>query len=496
MRLLSDPTKRADMEPNLAQRSVRSVQWTLFGSVIGVGLSFIQVVILSRLLPVEVFGIYAIATSVILLIMSNANFGMGSALIHRAPETEDIQQAIAIHFTLKLIITLALSALILAGIFIFTDHANTDLRLALVVITLAETVTHLTQTPQVILSRQVRYRRLAIIDMANKALTAVISVGMALGGATLWALLISNIITALVSVIGLYVWKPIWLPTFAWDRKTVRYLLTYGSRTTAASWLMKALDNVDDLWTGVFLGAQAVGFYARAYRFARYPAYLVASPISVVASGTYAELKGERETLSIAFLQTNALVVRTGFLLAGVIAIIAPAFITLVLGEKWLPMLDAFRLMLIYALFEPMKSTISMLYLGVGRPDLLVRFRLVQLIVLIGGLFVLGLPLGIAGVALAVDLMLIVGIVLMLWNARQFVDYSHRRLLLGPLSALGFALLAAITLDAGLLAETSLLWRNVITAAVFVLIYIIGLLLWDRQQIRDLWFITTKHLRT
>ena len=484
------------MEPNLAQRSVRSVKWTVFGSVIGVGLSFIQVVILSRLLPVEAFGIYAVATSIILLILSNANFGLGSALINRAPETENIQQAIAIHFTLKLIITLALSALILAGIFIFTDLANTDLRLALVVITLAETVTHLTQTPQVILSRQVQYRRLAIIDMANKALTAVISISMALGGATLWALLISNIITALVSVIGLYVWKPIWPPTLAWDRKTVRYFLTYGSRSTAANWLMKALDNVDDLWAGVFLGAQAVGFYARAYRFARYPAYLLASPISDVASGTYAELKGERETLSLAFLQTNALVVRTGFLLAGVIALIAPAFITLVLGEKWLPMLDAFRLMLIYALFEPMKSTISMLYLGVGRPDLLVRFRFVQLLILIGGLFIFGLPLGIAGVALAVDLMLVIGIVLMLRKARDYVDCSYRQLLFGPGVALCLALLAAIGLDAGLLAETPLLWRNIVNAAVFVVVYIIGLLLWDRQQIRDLWSITIKHLRT
>jgi O-antigen/teichoic acid export membrane protein len=198
---------------------------------------------------------------------------------------------------------------------------------------------------------------------------------------------------------------------------------------------------VDDVWTGNRLGNVALGYYSRAYTFATYPSRIVATPIYTVAGGTYAELKEDRQRLSKAFFRVNAFILRTGFLAAGLLALIAPEFIRLALGASWLPMLEAFRLMLVFTLFDPLKMTIADLFIAVGQPEKVVRTRAIQLVILLVGLYTMGPLWGLTGVALAVDLMLVIGIVMLLWQARAYVDFSLVRLMGVPLLAVGLGLL-------------------------------------------------------
>ncbi|MBZ0300381.1 MAG: oligosaccharide flippase family protein, partial [Anaerolineae bacterium] len=352
------------MSDNLAQRSVRSVTWNILESGITTALNLAQFVILARLLPVETFGIYASANATVTLVFSVAYFGLGGAFLYRTPETEDIERASATMFTLKLILTILFGILLLSGILIFADPQQSELRIALLVVTATTALNHQAHTAQSILVRRVQHGRLAILSTVEEVLATSASIGLALSGVTLWALLIRNIITPVVNLVGLYVWRPVWRPRLSWDPAGMRYFLSFGFRTMVTQWLYTALDNLDDIWTGAFLGSESLGFYSRAYRLARMPSVLITGPVSNVAGGTYAELKDQRKTLSSAFILTNLAMVRSGFFLAGVIALIAPEVVALLLGEKWLPMVGAFQLMLIYALFEPMKRTISNLYLS------------------------------------------------------------------------------------------------------------------------------------
>jgi hypothetical protein len=64
--------------------------------------------------------------------------------------------------------------------------------------------------------------------------------------------------------------------------------------------------------------------------------------------------------------------------------------------------------MLVHTLLEPIKITIASILVAVGKPEQVTLARGIQLIVLIMGLFAADLSFDILGVALAVDLMLIV----------------------------------------------------------------------------------------
>jgi O-antigen/teichoic acid export membrane protein len=425
---------------SLAERSVTAVGWNAVSNSVRIVVLFGRSVILARLLPVDTFGVYAGANAVVALTAIVATFGMGPAFLHRCAETEDEEHTAAVLFTLQLGFTLAWTGLMVLGALLFTVA---DTRLALLLLTVTTATRQVAETPRLILVRRVVHRRLALIQLLNALVTTIVAVALAWEGITLWALLATDVVATVVTLGMLYAWRPVWRPRLAWDRQVGRYLLSFGSRSFAAIVLQRALDHIDDLWTRLFLGTNAMGLYSRAYAFATYPRTILALPVNAVAGGTYAELKGERRRLSQAFFRVNALLVRSGFLLAGLLALVAPEFIRLLLSEKWLPMLDAFRLMLVYTMLDPIKATVASVITASGAPEKVVRARFIQVLILLAGLVTLGPRFGIVGVAVAVDVMLVVGILLLLREARRFVDFSWFRLFAVPALALSMGLLAA-----------------------------------------------------
>jgi O-antigen/teichoic acid export membrane protein len=389
----------------------------------------IRSIVLARLLSPNDYGVYVFISSIILLTSAIPNFGMSAAFVHRVKESEG-EEALRVYFTLTFIFNVSW-AIVMAGLAPFI--VEKQFLLVFLVILATQVIDNLARVGQVRLVKKVVFRRIALIDILVVIGTSISAVFLAWKGFQIWSLVATDIIAALIVVVGYYLIRPIWRPKFGWSSQSVKYFLDFGKRTFLAGFLGQALDRVDDLWTGFFLGDAALGFYSRAYTFATYPRKILAMPLNTVAGSTYAELKDHPKKLSQAFFRVNAFLIRSGFFLAGLLALVAPEFIHLVIGEKWLPMLPAFRLMLIYTLLDPIKGTIANLFISVGHPEKVVRIRVVQLMILILALFLLGPRWGISGVALAVNIMLVAGIVILLFQARAIVQFSIRKLFVVPI---------------------------------------------------------------
>ena len=454
---------------SLKRRAIDSLTWNTTANLLTLPISFLQSVLLARLLSVETFGIFGGVAALTELVYAFFDFGLGAAAMHRAPETSDEDRTMAIFFTLRLLF-LSLGAFLLCSLAMiyFTETR----RQVLIVSALSGWSLRVAMSGNVLLIRRVKHRRLAMIEIIQAGVVFLLAVGIAALTGSIWALLVAPIVQTVLFSVLLYLWKPVWKPHFAWDREIVRYFMNFGYRTTIGVTLASALDHVDDLWTNLYLGDTAMGYYSRAYRFAIYPRLLVGKPVNTVSLGMYSELKYDRARRSRAFFQVNSLLVRSGFLLAGWLALIAPQFVRLFLGERWLPMVTTFQLMLIYTLFDPIKLTIANMIIAVGEPEKVSLVRLVQLLVLAAGLFLLGPRYGIIGVALAVDLMLVVGIGLLLHRARNHVDISLFRLFAAPSSALVLAIGAGVIIERLFLSGSGDWTILMILSLVFITIYI------------------------
>jgi len=464
----------------LYQRSARSILWSVFGSQITALILFVRSVALARLLPVEVFGVYSLAGAIVYLSILLPAFGLGDAFLHRSPESEAEEPAAAVHFTLKLIFLMIWGVVL---VLLAITFASGSLRSALINLTIAIGGFELTHTARLIFIRRVDHRRLAVFQVLNAIFTTFLAISMAVSGADLWALLITDYVTLCLAWLVFFGWKPIWKPRLDLNPQKVRYFLNFGSRVLLTNILQSMLDKLDDLWTGIFLGNTQLGFYSRAYTFATYPRRLFANPIDEVSRGTFTELSQDRQRLKTVFQQTASLLVRSGFLLGGWLFLVAPEFISILLGEKWLPMLAAFRLMLIYTLLDPLKGSLAYLFIACGQPEKVTRVRLAQLAVLTGGLFGLGGAWGITGVALAVDLMLLTGISIYFLLARSLIMISLKELFMAPAVSLTLATLAGGFL-ATLLPATTLIWVEfILKSLTFGFIYGMGLFILERKNL-------------
>lgn len=425
---------------SLVQRSLRSITWISFFGILSYPVGIVQSILLARLLPVETFGVFVGISSVVNISYILFDFGLTNAFIHRSPETQNEDQAAATLFSLRLCLDSAWAVILLAfGSWIYTG----DSRLVLVVLVTTAYLNRITVTPRAILTRQVQHRRLALIDLAVSISTALISVLVAAVTHSIWALLTSSILTFLVTITGFYFINPVWRPRLIWQAASVRYFFAFGGKTLVNNILDTLMENIDNLWTRHYLGDEQLGYYSRAYKFAIYPRLVLALPINAVLVGTFAELKSERARLSKAFFRISVVLTRAGFLLAGGLAIVAPEFISLFLGEKWLPILEPFRILLVFALVDPLRMTVSSLFIAAGQPQKMSYIRLSQLLAFVLGLFTLGTRYGVLGVALSLDIVALLGLALSLVMVRSFVDFSLPRLTLPPLAALGAGLVLA-----------------------------------------------------
>lgn len=469
----------------LLGRTITSVSWSAAANVARLLVSLVRYVVLARLLPLEVFGVYALAVAIVKLSGSLTRFGLGGAFLHRAPETRDEATAAAVYATLRLALLSVWGVVMVAGALAVPG----DLRIALWVLVGAEIGFELASTPRLVLARRVEHSRIALYEALRAFAEAGVSIALALSGATLGALLAANVTGAALGLVVFYAWRPPWRPRLAWSAPVVRYYWRFGRTNFAAGVLVTLLDRLDDLFVGVFLGSQPLGLYSRAYRLAGYTREAVAHPVNMVIGGTYAELKGQRRRLSLALHGSVAALARVSFPCAGLLFVLADDLIPWALGPQWTPMVGVVRWLAVFAMLDPLRGALASLFVAVGQPRLLIRARLVQLATLVGGLALLGRQ-GITGVAAAVDAMLVVGIGCLLVLARPYVDLSPWRLAGPPVLALVAALLAASVLPPWLaVASGSPAWAGATLEGLTLgLVYLTVLFALEHREWTGIWW--------
>ena len=85
-----------------ARRTLEAMRSKALADLLRLGVTFVRYVALARLLPVELFGAYALAVSIVHVTKALPEFGLTAAFLHRAPETEEEEPAASVVFTLRL----------------------------------------------------------------------------------------------------------------------------------------------------------------------------------------------------------------------------------------------------------------------------------------------------------------------------------------------------------------------------------------------------------
>lgn len=317
----------------------------LLGSLTAALVQLASVLILSRLLPPDDFGLIAMVAVFVLLGNLLRDFGLPLAALQEVNLSH--QQASNLFWMNALLafgsgLGLALAAPLLSGLFDEPRLMHVAPAMGLVTF-----VTGLGAQLQVQLARRLRYTALAWSEVASQVTGLAIGASLALAGAGYWAL-VGQYLASACSLVGLRWAAARFVPARFRRGFGSQRLFKSGAEYGVAHLLTFAQNNVDTFVIGVRLGAGPLGLYNRAFQLITMPAVRLTAPLTqVVVPILNARSAGRGWVGPLLRLQVS---VGGGMiLLFSVAAGVADVLIPLALGDGWEGSVRVFKILAIGA---------------------------------------------------------------------------------------------------------------------------------------------------
>ena len=385
-------------------------------SLIGQGTNFVlrigSMMALARLLTPRDFGLVGMATAITGFLVLFQDMGLSTAAV-QAPSLSREQSSMLFWINIAvgglLFLLCAATAPLLAAFFKEPRVESLTIVIACGFLFNGAAAQH-----RAMLSRNMRITLLATNDLCATFLSVALGISLAAFGAGYWALAAMALCPSLINLITVWTFGP-WLPSLPRRGTGVGAMLRYGGILMADNILMYVAYNADKVLLGRFWGAQALGFYGRAYQLINIPTANLNSAVSAVAFPALSRLQNQPERFRGYFLKCYVLFLTLTMPITVACGLFGADIIQVFLGHKWMDSVPVFRLLaptiIAFALINPT----GLLLNALGRvvQSLWIGFLIVPVVIL--G-YALGVPYGPVGVATgfsAAMLVLIVPVILL-----------------------------------------------------------------------------------
>jgi PST family polysaccharide transporter len=357
----------------------------------------IATVVLARLLTPADFGLIALVTTFSLLLLNVGLNGFTEAVVQRPQMDHALaSNAFWINVTLGALLATALAALgpVLAWFYGEPRVSAVTMALAPTILFTCLSVQHLA-----LLKRAMCFSRVSANDIVARAVSVVVSIGLALAGWGYWALVAGAVALSLSTAVGAWVLCR-WVPGPPRRVPGTGAIVRFATHTYACFLMGYGSGNLDKFLVGWLFGATPLGLYRKAYDLSVMPANQLSGPLTAVAVSTLSRAGGDERRQRRHLLEALSTVAFVGMGLGMGLTLAGRDLIRILLGPGWA---EAGRL---FTLLGPgigmllLYDTHGWIHLSLGRPDRWVRWGVVE-IALTTTLFLIALPWGPAGIAVA-----------------------------------------------------------------------------------------------
>lgn len=351
--------------------------------------------LLARLLSPADYGLVGYATIYLGLVSLVNEMGLSAAIVQQRHLTRDqiarlggVSVLLGVGFFLLSL----LLAPVIAGFF-----EEPRVRLIVVVLSSAFIVRGLQVLPRAMMTRELAFRRLAWIDGIEAFALAGSTLALAIAGYGYWSLVWGSLLGTLTGTILAWWFRPhaIALPRrFA----TIRDAVSYGTHVAASRVSWYVYSNADFAIVGKMLGSVALGAYTFGWTIANIPVEKVSAVLSRVTSGVFASAQHDQAAIRRYLLTITEGLALVTFPISAGLALVAPEFVLVVLGDQWAPAIAPLAILVAYAGFRSITLLFGQVLVATGEARRNLHFSIIAAVVL-PLLFWLGARWGTAGVA-------------------------------------------------------------------------------------------------
>lgn len=378
-------------DSDLKKKTKKGLYWTTFNKFFEYGAGFVIGIVLARLLSPSDYGVVAIPTVFITIAGLLIDSGFGNAMV-RKPELSEKDLSTAFYYNIGVGV-LCYIALFVSAPWIASFYEIPILESIIKVTALSYLIGPLVSPQWIIINRRLDFKTPTKINVACKTVMGVSGIFMAYMGYGVWALVLSNLFSSVISLI-LYFYLVRWVPKAGWSKESFQYLFGFGSKLLVTFLIDKIYANITPLFIGKYYSPSQLGVYNRALNYAQMPSQQFTSVIRSVTFPVLCKIQDDDEILGRSYrkmLKTTAFIV---FPMMILLAILARPLIILLITDKWEACIPYLQVMCFWWIWSPIHSINLNLLMVKGRSDLFLRVEVIKKVVGFS-IMAITLPMGI-----------------------------------------------------------------------------------------------------
>lgn len=390
-----DAAERSVARGVLDRTLVHGVSWT--GGVKGVGLliSWASTILVARILSPEDYGLVAMAAIYLGLTTLVTDFGLGAAIVALRDLSEE--QISQLHAVSLLVGFAAFVVSCLAAVPLSRFFGAPALAAVVVVMSASLVLDSLRTVRTALLARALRFKYLAMLEGLKVLVAASLTLTLAAFGAKHWALVLGNVIAALVVTLFLLTRLP---QRFARPRySSLESSLTFSSQLLMGQIAWYGYSNADFLIAGRVLGKVALGEYTLAWTLTNTPGEKMMAIFGRIMPTMFAAVQRDAAALRrYFFLFTEALAILIVPSSVG-LALVAPDFVLLLFGAKWSAAIVPLQVLCCYASIHILATPLTPVLQVKGQASFPMRMGFYALAILPLAFYFSGARWGTVGIA-------------------------------------------------------------------------------------------------
>lgn len=369
---------------NTGEKTTESIIWFTTLPAALQGIRFVNSIILARILSPNDFGIMGIASVIIYYCNNLSSFGIGNAIVQREEINDDHMSAF---FSFNLIVSCFLFCLFFfCSQWIATFFKIPELNDVIRIFSFIFIITAFYTTAYTKLRKDLLFKYIAIVEAIKVAVAVPTSLFFALNGCQYWSMVYGILLSNIVATVVIN-FKASYVPKMNFKLNVLFDLIHFASWNFLAVQIRLLGMYVDKLIIGKFLGPVSLGFYEKSFGLASMPHEHMASKISSIAFSTFSQCQSDKQEL-VYYLKKN-IVICSFVVFPFFIGLysIADNFVLVLLGDKWVPMIPTFKVLLFAFMVSSITEIISTLNISCGSYRYQIAFRCFFVLILV--LFVL-----------------------------------------------------------------------------------------------------------
>ncbi|GAH63677.1 unnamed protein product, partial [marine sediment metagenome] len=232
------------------------------------------------------------------------------------------------------------------------------------------------------ITKKMFFRRLAFLNIASTLIAITLACLLAYLGFTIWALLWLFMAEQIVkAVLTVFLTPKRFLPRF--NKNHALEFFHFSKYAFSATLIDRFRGKIDSISIGALVGDAQLGFYQRAIGLGGVLQQTTIGGLSAVTQPYFARIQSDRERFGKNFEFVGRVLIRVSCVTFICLALVLPNIVLWLYGEKWLPTVPVFRLLLPFAVLQSFRTVLRNTHLVAGSVKFLTFSQVVELVSLL-----------------------------------------------------------------------------------------------------------------